>query len=607
MPGRTAILIVNGYDRIGLWGHRFDPSEAAAYPWIELCLREVARRSKDSDHEVLVWDNSHLDAQREVARRFGARVLPSDDELDVARREGEEATRRLERLHMQALERLLQATDDNFEYVITLDTDAFPVKDGWIEHMKSLLGNASLTGIWRDEMAGVLEPYVHPSCMCIRRDRLLRMQSPFSFEGVQDVGQRITREVLISGERIAPLRRSNARNFHFLVGGIYGDLVYHHSAGSRRPVFRMTVGEDTDERVFKRLREALFEDTDHVVKVLRGESDDDLGLGGELVRPMIRVNWTGMGPRDVAWLDGLPSDLSSHARIMRRMVWTAEHDPRIRAVQVQGSLARGEADALSDLDMAVAVAEDAWPAIALEVPSILRQLGGVLDESQELTAGPDRPRQMHVWALFQDGVQLDLLVVPAAGPLDAGPDGRTLYDPDGLVRRTDDQRRMAPPDVVAGWSFIAWHSLAEAIKYLSRGKLAAAAEWLSPARQATLSSWAVAHGVEYAGFANEVAAKVGVSCPWPDALEKAYPVLEATSLLSAIQAVADIQDRCDGLLERQLGVPRRPLRTWVRSRLEILQSTLEHPDSQPETRSRPGRRPAAPRRRTSPRAGRPPR
>ncbi len=61
MAGRTAILIVSGYDRIGIWGRDFDPEEAVRYPWIELCLREVRRRSAGSDYEVLVWDNMQLD------------------------------------------------------------------------------------------------------------------------------------------------------------------------------------------------------------------------------------------------------------------------------------------------------------------------------------------------------------------------------------------------------------------------------------------------------------------------------------------------------------------------------------------------------------------
>src|ERR1019366_2739775 len=133
---------------------------------------------------------------------------------------------------------------------MTLDTDAFPIQDGWIERLKDCLADASLAGIWRDEMAVGLQPFVHPSCLVTRRERLLRMERPFLLQGVQDVGQRITLEIAGDGENIVGLRRSNARNAHFLIGGIYGDLVYHHAAGSRFPIFRLTEGEERDERIY---------------------------------------------------------------------------------------------------------------------------------------------------------------------------------------------------------------------------------------------------------------------------------------------------------------------------------------------------------------------
>src|SRR4029077_7306388 len=121
----------------------------------------------------------------------------------------------------------------------------------------------------------------------IRRERLERVEYPFSFGGVQDVGQRITLDIRSAGEQIEPLRRSNARNAHFMTGGIYGDIVYHHGAGSRRPIFRMTVGADRDEQVHTVLRDAVFRNLDHLVAVLRGQSDDDLGLIWEPGEPVV--------------------------------------------------------------------------------------------------------------------------------------------------------------------------------------------------------------------------------------------------------------------------------------------------------------------------------
>jgi hypothetical protein len=299
VPGRTAILVVNGFDRIGMWETHFDEGDALRYPWIEVCLREVKRRSRGSDYEVLVWDNTQMPELRAVVRRYGARLFPSDEELREAPEADGGVVRGLVLSHGQSLQRLWSSVGDEFAYVMTLDTDAFPIQDGWIERLKEHLAEASLTGIWRDEMASRLQPFVHPSCLFARRERLLRMERPFLVKGVQDVGQRITLEIAGDGENILALRRSNARNAHFLIGGIYGDLVYHHAAGSRFPIFRLTEGEKRDERIYARLRNAVFEDVDIVMSVLRGASDDDLGLEWERVEAWPRLHWSGRGPRQM--------------------------------------------------------------------------------------------------------------------------------------------------------------------------------------------------------------------------------------------------------------------------------------------------------------------
>jgi hypothetical protein len=279
MDGRTAILVVNGFDRKGILGTHFAAADALRYPWIDVCLREVKRRSLGSDYEVLVWDNSQMPELRAIARGHGASLYPSDDELsELTEATGDAVGAGLVFNHARSLQRLWAHVGDEFEYVMTLDTDAFPIQDGWLERLKEHLARASLTGIWRDEMAVFVMPYVHPSCLFARRERLLQVDNAFSRQGVQDVGQRISFEIASAGEDITPLRRTNARNAHFLMGGIYGDLVYHHGAGSRYPIFRLTEADQREEPIYKSLRNAVFEDVDRLVAVLRGEGEDNFGL-----------------------------------------------------------------------------------------------------------------------------------------------------------------------------------------------------------------------------------------------------------------------------------------------------------------------------------------
>ena len=93
----------------------------------------------------------------------------------------------------------------------------------------------------------------------------------------------------------------------------------------------------------------------------------------------------------VSWLDDLPDHLSGHQRVLRALVAAAERDARLRAIQVQGSLGRGDADRLSDLDLGVVVAEPTWPAITDEIPALIGRLGTVVDDHFEFLPGPDEP------------------------------------------------------------------------------------------------------------------------------------------------------------------------------------------------------------------------
>jgi len=587
VSGRTAILVANGFDRAGRWGP-FAASEALRYPWLDLCLREVVRRSDGTDYELFVWDNTQMPELRQIVIRSGARLHPTDSELAASGASADELVLN----HADSLQRLWSMVGDEYEYVMTLDTDAFPVRDHWLEDLKQSLEAASVAGIWRDEMAATLAPFVHPSCLFMRTERLARMHEPFALHGVQDVGQRITLELTAAGERVAPLNRSNARNAHFLIAGLYGDLVYHHGAGSRFPLFRMTEGADRDLMVHERLREVAFTDLDHLIAVLRGESDDDLGLDWKApapvlsdTRPRRRVGPANSLPTAApAWLDGLPAEMSAHVEILRRVLAAAAGDPRIRAVQVQGSVGRGDCDRYSDLDVGVVVSDSSWPGIAEEVPALLRGAGELVDEYYAFLPSADTPELLKAWAQFPNGIQMDLMLLPDTRSLGSGPDGRTLLDRDGRLLSTDHPMRLADPDELVKWAFLAWQNLTEVAKYLERDRVVAAAEWLNSARQATISCWAAAHGVEYSGFANVASARFGAGLPQPEILDKTYPKLEWGSVLAAAAALSELQVQADSALSLRLGIAPRPLGAWVRQKLSALRA------ARPTRGSRPGRR-----------------
>jgi hypothetical protein len=297
-----------------------------------------------------------------------------------------------------------------------------------------------------------------------------------------------------------------------------------------------------------------------------------------------------------AWLDALPEALVAHGSTLRSALGEIEGDPRLIALQVQGSIGRGTGDRHSDLDLGLVVSDAAWPAIVDEIPNFVRRLGDVIDEHYQFVPSAAAPEMYRAWAQYENGVQLDLMVLPSTRLLGSGPDGRTLYDPGGVLLVTDHPMRLAEPTDMSKWEFLCWGALAEVAKYLERGLPLAAAEWLNPGRQATISCWAALNGLEYAGYANVVAGRLGIDCPWPEGLERTYAVPEHKAVLAAAFELANLQERVDKALAQRLGITPRPLAAWVRSQLELLRSTPRPRDIQPGRGSRPGTRPEGQRR-----------
>lgn len=258
---RTAILIVNGFDRRGRWGE-YNEAEAREFPWIDLCLRQIDRYSADSSYEILAWDNSFIPEQRRLmrahpkVRMFGQRQPGAHIG------------------HGPALDRLLLKVRPGTEYVITMDTDSFPIRSGWIENLTGRLSSgAMLAGVWRSEIQKDKPAYVHPSGLAVRRDTLLRLGSNFAIGDGVDVGTNVTAAAEAVGGRLSRLLRTNHWNPHYLMGAVYGDLIYHQGAGSRNPRFTGGGQSADHEAVREALRNAAFSDIDGLIDALTGNAD----------------------------------------------------------------------------------------------------------------------------------------------------------------------------------------------------------------------------------------------------------------------------------------------------------------------------------------------
>jgi hypothetical protein len=132
------------------------------------------------------------------------------------------------------------------DMLMFIDGDAFPIVDPMPVVEKSL-ANSVLVAVQRAENLGDRQP--HP-CFAVTTVGTWRRINgdwskghpwPIEFGGmtVSDVGGNLLYLLESHGEAWTPLLRTNTRNLHPLYFAVYGDIVYHHGAGFRRPVARV--------------------------------------------------------------------------------------------------------------------------------------------------------------------------------------------------------------------------------------------------------------------------------------------------------------------------------------------------------------------------------
>ena len=174
--------------------------------------------------------------------------LPADDAavFDVALE--------LEGSHPEKLNELarrIMEVADPSDLVLFLDGDAFPI--GTVD--ASLLNDLPLAAVRRDENLG--DPQPHPSfCLTtvgywseIGGDwRRGHTWVNATGETVSDTGGNLLGILEARGDPWRPLLRSNRVDLHPLWFGVYGDVAYHHGAGFRDRIARLTTA-DARQRV----------------------------------------------------------------------------------------------------------------------------------------------------------------------------------------------------------------------------------------------------------------------------------------------------------------------------------------------------------------------
>ncbi|MDP9319995.1 MAG: aminoglycoside 6-adenylyltransferase [Chloroflexota bacterium] len=239
------------------------------------------------------------------------------------------------------------------------------------------------------------------------------------------------------------------------------------------------------------------------------------------------------------WLLGLPNELALQRAVMRGLIEQAKANDRIRVVVVGCSIGRGNADALSDVDAYVGVADDGdWRTSLPAIDAGLPKIGPILDLHHQFLSDAKRADYRHTFIQYEDGVQVDLVVSPAFAHRAPDREWVVLYDPDGRVSGAPEQRDPTG-DQVRTWMFGGLGRLSAAAKYLTRGSLWEAHASLEAARGDVWRLWAVAINAPDPQYG--LTAVLDTSNPrLPAGIERTIAPLDRTKLQDASISCLDL-------------------------------------------------------------------
>jgi hypothetical protein len=211
---------------------------------LELQLRYLARTLADYDYTIYAAANSLLPELRPILEHAPRLEIVS---LPLFDGEGSPA-------HGFYLDLLLRhAAAEGCTHLAAVDADSFPVLTNWPQVLLQRMNGMRLAAVLRTENLDTHLPhpcglFMESSFLADYAPRMLLQKSEIladaSFrEFLQETRQRVDTGIGYghalwkSKEPWLPLLRSNRRNPHFLMAGVYGDVFFHLGASSRQPWF----------------------------------------------------------------------------------------------------------------------------------------------------------------------------------------------------------------------------------------------------------------------------------------------------------------------------------------------------------------------------------
>ncbi len=256
------------------------------------------------------------------------------------------------------------------------------------------------------------------------------------------------------------------------------------------------------------------------------------------------------------YLERLSMRLPRHAHALGLLAEAVMADDRFRWLELGWSLGSGGGDQHSDADAAVGYVGLDGDELSGAALGLASSIGAPVDSIVHAMDGwPDGV--VRVAAEFVDGVQLDLVLMPAAMRPGLADRSAALVDKDDVLtpRWVPDARKPPSLEQAREWLFLGWWALSDVAKYAARGSWYEAVESIGEARRHALRLWAAGAGVPYAGF--------GLTSlldfpPFvlPPALEETYASPnEPEAVVRAAWASAQLLDDAASAVAQALGCP----------------------------------------------------
>jgi glycosyltransferase involved in cell wall biosynthesis/SAM-dependent methyltransferase len=215
---------------------------------VKMSILRTLRHSGSLDARLVVVDNASVDGTAQwldmLAQRGDIDLIRS--ETNIGHGPGIELARK--QIHSP--------------YLVTLDSDAFPLVDDWLPRLRARLqGSVKVVGIRHHR------DYIHPSCLMVARQTLENLGVTFLNEKDQpnrfDVAERISYEIKRRGYHIAGLERTGAQRRGSIsepvyLGSTYEGIVYHQWYTTRAAAGRKV--DDVPTQAIERSLQELFDD-----------------------------------------------------------------------------------------------------------------------------------------------------------------------------------------------------------------------------------------------------------------------------------------------------------------------------------------------------------